>query len=437
VAGLHWIVTDVREKGGKATMRALYLPLGLAAATALLTALLAPAMMSFQQPGEREAFARQVAAQAGVEPSDPRALQAADEFIQGELVPERRSMASSDAIRFLLFVGFGAGVIALGVTAKIPMSIAVMALVAATLVDLMTVGTRYMTHALPQRGADPVALIEAQASETDRYLQEAVRTEEDWSYRVLPLAQNPFNNAIPSYFYPTIGGYSGAKMGTFQDLIDRAIFSGPMGLNVPVLSMLNVRYISHVQPIQLPGFRHAHATERGVVMENMNVMPKAFFVDSVVTVNRPIDALEFVAEGTFDPAEVAVVETSQALTSSPDAQSDARVTTYRPRLIEIETSRSIDGLLVLSENYYPPGWSAEVSGEEVPIYKANYVLRGIPVPAGEHVVRLTFDPPSYAVGQPVTTAAHVVMWLSIVAMVGWTYRRRRANASREVISPGS
>lgn len=425
LVGLGWVVTSARREGGRPTLAGLYIPLGIALGFALLMIVATPTMFSFQKPGEREMLAQQVAAQAGVSPGDPRAVQAAEQYIQTELTPQRVAMASTDAIRFFVFVALGAGALLLAVTAKIPIAFGIMALVVLTMVDLMTVGGRYAAHNLPPRGVEAEEMIQARERSIDRYMRENIRSEENWPYRVLPLADNPFNNAVPAYFYPSIGGYTGAKMGSFQDLIDRALFTGPAGINMPVLDMLNVRFISHVEPLPLPGWGQVHAGEQGVVMENTNVLPKAFFVDSLITVGRPIEALDFIAEGAFDPAEVAVIETSDRLATSPDGSSRARVTTYRPRLIEIETERSVDGFLVLSEIYYPPGWAAEIDGEAIPIYKTNYVLRGVRVPAGSHTVRFTFDPASYTIGQPVSYAANIVMWLGIIVMVAVSVRRRR------------
>jgi hypothetical protein len=435
MTGLNWLMTSLKEKGSGETRRALYLPLGIAGGFAIFMVVLVPTMFSFEKPGERDMIAGQIASQANVSPQDPRVAEAADQYMRSDLIPGRASMASGDAMRFALISAIAIGAIFLAASAKIPFAIAVMGLVVLTMFDLMTVGSRYAAHNLPSRGVDAVDLIEARARPLDRFLQREVVTDEGWSYRVFPVLDNPFNNAVPAYFYPSIGGYTGAKMGAYQDLIDHAIFSGPQGLNVPVLSMLNTRFVTHTGAIPIPGFQVVFDEGHGVVMENTNVLPKAFFVDQVRTVNTPREALDIVASGTFDPSTEAVVETTDALSASADAQSNATVVTYRPRLIEIETQRSTDGFLVLSEMHYPPGWRAEIDGNEIPIYKTNYVLRGMPIPAGEHTVRLTFDPPSYVIGQPIAYGANIVLWLAIIGLVGLSVRRRRHLSARPYSFP--
>src|SRR5690625_5682877 len=96
-----------------------------------------------------------------------------------------------------------------------------------------------------------------------------------------PLLDNAFNNAIPSYFYPSAGGYSGAKLGYYQDLIDEAFFSGESGLNNGVLSMLNIRSLTLNQPLSLPGYAVVSAGADGYIIENRQVLQKAIFVERV------------------------------------------------------------------------------------------------------------------------------------------------------------
>lgn len=435
LTGIEWMTDRLPEIGGKGTLRELYLPLGLVVGFALLMAVAAPALLSFEKPGEQQQIAGQIAQQAQVSADDPRAVRAAEQYVREELVPERKDRASGDAIRLLIFVALGAGLITAGVLGKLPFTIAVMGLVLLTAVDLMTVGSRYINEqGLVPSGVEPVEVIESSRRPLDTFLEDAVTTEEGWSYRVLPLLDNPFNNAIPAYFYPSVGGYTGAKIGRYQDVIDRALFTGDFGINVGLLRMLNVRFVTHNAELPIPGFQVAHRDERGVVNEMSGVLPKAFFVDSVATVSSPDEALAFVAGG-FDPAEVAVVEAEGSMTVSSVSGTSVRVTTYRPRLIELETNSGGDGFLVLSEIYYEPGWRAFVDDAEVPIYRTNYILRGIEVPGGSRRVRFEFNPTSYTVGQPIATAANILMWLLVIGAVGVTVRSRRRGEAESVSDP--
>ncbi|HKK25199.1 MAG TPA: YfhO family protein, partial [Gracilimonas sp.] len=89
-----------------------------------------------------------------------------------------------------------------------------------------------------------------------------------------------------------------------------------------------------------------------------------------------------------------------------DSTSTLEITNYTGPEITLEISRNDPGFLVLSEVYYPAGWSATLNGEEIPIYKTNYFLRGLEIPAGKHQIELRFEPHSYTIG---TTLA----WISL------------------------
>ncbi len=95
-------------------------------------------------------------------------------------------------------------------------------------VDMLSVGARYFgTGNMVSDKFDQQQVAEQQRTPVDTYLENAVKTKHSWEYRVLPLSSNPFNNAVPAYFYPTVGGYTAVKLGIYQDLIDNAFFTGP------------------------------------------------------------------------------------------------------------------------------------------------------------------------------------------------------------------
>ncbi|NBC66426.1 MAG: hypothetical protein GVY07_12340, partial [Bacteroidetes bacterium] len=232
----------------------------------------------------------------------------------------------------------------------------------------------------------------------DQFLIEEVTHENGWKYRVLPLLDNAFNNAIPAYFYPSAGGYSGAKLGYYQDLVDQAFFPGGSSVNIGILSMLNVRYLTLQQPINLPGFEVAYQGDDGVVIENLNVLPKAFFVDSLEVLEDQPAVLNRVS-GQFDPSETAFITRQPEINIQPDTTASVAVTQYTPNQITLNISRTTPGFLVLSEIWYPPGWSATLNGEEeIEIIRTNYVLRGFEIPAGEHTLEMRLEPVWYRSG---------------------------------------
>jgi hypothetical protein len=251
----------------------------------------------------------------------------------------------------------------------------------------------------------------------DTFLENHVKTDSLWSWRVLPMSENPFNNAVPAYFYPSLGGYTGAKLSNYQDLINHAMFDGPNRINTGIMDMLNTRYITLNREIPLPGFKKVYSGKDGIVLENERVLPKAFYVDSLVYANSAQQAINDI-KSPFDPHKYAVVQGAHNLKDNPDSTATVTVTTYRPRKIELKTTRKTDGFLVLSEIYYPAGWKAFIDGKETPIIKTNYVLRGLSVPAGSHTITLTFNPSTYTIGTTSAWIATILIYLiGIIGLV--------------------
>lgn len=280
---------------------------------------------------------------------------------------------------------------------------------------MISVDKRYIPeNNIVDGNVDAQKVIEAQRRDIDTYIQDRVSQNTTYPYRVLPLLDNPFSNAIPSYFYPSIGGYSGVKLSIVQDVMYSD--NGPLNLQSPtfnpqLLDLLNVKYVTYTQNLPLPGFKQVFKGQKGVVFENENVLPKAFFVDSLIITQDPKTAFNYLKPGQLNVAKTAVVETTQPLSATQDSSSSVKVTTYNAAEISLKTNRNQPGFLVLSEIYYPAGWHATLDGKEIPIYKTDYLLRGMQVPAGEHTLTLRFEPTSYTIG--VTLA-----WISLIIQIG-------------------
>ncbi|TVR12615.1 MAG: hypothetical protein EA391_15085 [Balneolaceae bacterium] len=424
VMGFEW-VTDQIKSGNKNSWR---MPLFVASGIALVAVFIGLQMLSFEKPGERQRLAQQVASQNQVSPEDPAVSQTVSRIIQTQLIPERESIATSDTIRFALLFFIGAGILwGMGIR-KIPLSVGGIALCMILAYDLISVDSRYLSErSLVDQQLTREDVLNRQERPIDQFIAENIMGDGDWPYRVLPFLDNAFNNATPSYFYPSAGGYSGAKLGYYQDLIDEAIFSGATGLNNGVLSMLNVKYVTHMQPIRLPGLEVVYQEETGYVLENQNVLPKAFFVDSVEVLQDQPAVLRRISSD-FNPAEIAF--TAQEL-SSPvqrDTTATAAITTYNANHIKVEINRAEPGFIVLSEIWYPPGWNATLNGEEIEVIRTNYVLRGFEIPAGEHVLEMRLEPVWYKTGNRLALIGTIMLFGSGFAGAFFVYRRREEAA---------
>lgn len=425
IYGLGRLIEMAKEKSKD--LKPLVLPLGIVLGLGLLFTLGSDALFSFEKPGQRRQIAQQVASQNNVSPSNPQVQQAVSNFINTRLKPARKKIAHEDSVRYLIIALIVSGLIVAFYRQQLSPGFFLAGLVIVAGYDYISIDNRYTNEeAMVPQDVSIEQVIERQKRPLDEFIQEHIASGQGWSYRVLPLGDNPFNNAVPAYFYPTVGGYSGAKLSIYQDLIDRLLFTGQRRLNMEVLNMLNVKYISSNGPFSLSFLEQVYTGEDGYVYENNQVLPKAFFVDSVAYASTPEEAVAMLTpEADFDASKMAVVENAEPLQVQRDTTATVTVTHYEERTIEFEIQRSTPGFLVLSEIYYPPGWELTIDGEPAEIYKTNYVLRGIHVSAGEHTFTMQFNPRSYIWGSRIAWAANLIQWSILLAGLALWYRREK------------
>ncbi len=201
-----------------------------------------------------------------------------------------------------------------------------------------------------------------------------IKQDKSLYYRVFDLTSSPFNDARATYFHKSIGGYHGAKMQIYQDLIENQIGKG----NAAVIDMLNTKYI--IQPDD-------KGTPR--VHQNPGALGNAWFVSDVKWVNtarEEMDALNAPSLGApvdttmtnvFNPVKTAVMRNTQKehmgnYTFGKDATASIQLTKYSPRSLSYESNNSQNGLAVFSDIYYPIGWKATIDGKETPIMRTDY-----------------------------------------------------------------
>lgn len=393
VFGLEWLLEKIEFGKAKEWKTPVYT----ASAVGVLVILIGFQFLSFEKPGERQRLAQQIAAQNEVPVDDPRVSQTVNRYLQNEVIPQREELARGDTLRFAFFFFAGIGILfAVGIR-KLPTSIGLALFCLLLAYDIIRVDQRYLNESsLVDQSLDRSDVIERNEREIDRYLKENVISEDGWSYRVLPMLDNPFNNAIPSYFYPSAGGYSGAKLGYYQDLIDEALFSGPFGINKGVLNMLNIQYMTAQGAFNIPGFEPVYQGQNGVVLENLDVLPKAWFLDSIEHADSQTDVLRKVAED-FDAQSKAYAVVPEDR-SFVEAERSVTVEEYNANKITLRISSEADGFLVLGEIWYPEGWIATLNGEPIDVIRTNYVLRGFEVPSGDHTLEMVMEPVWYETG---------------------------------------
>ncbi len=229
------------------------------------------------------------------------------------------------------------------------------------------------------------------------------------NYRVFNLTVSPFNDASTSYFHKSVGGYHGAKLKRYQELIEFHL-SNP--INPEVLNMLNTKYVITQQGLQV----------------NPGAAGNAWFVGNVKMVKNADE--EILALKEFKAKETAIVDQNfsklvKALVL--DSMAVIKQVSYEPNHLIYESNARLDQLAVFSEIYYP-GWQALIDGKPVDHFRCNYVLRGLLIPAGKHKIEFKFQPEYVRKSENVTYAGSIglVLLLSLGAFAAWKENKRTA-----------
>ena len=207
-------------------------------------------------------------------------------------------------------------------------------------------------------------------------------------YRVLNLSVSPFNDATTSMFHRSVGGYHGAKMGRYQDLIDYYLNN----LNEGVLDMLNTKYI---------------ISRNGEVVERTTQNGAAWFVQNIDIVESAEE--ELAALGKLDLKTTAVAEV-RAPRPTIEGEGIIELVEYRPnRLVYDYTLTGGTGVAVFSEIYYDKGWQAYLDGEPCDSFRADYLLRAMVLPEGSHRVEWRFRAPNWGVAATITLICSILI----------------------------
>ncbi|HAX94356.1 MAG TPA: hypothetical protein DCY25_10510 [Bacteroidales bacterium] len=341
------------------------------------------------------------------------------DWLKTALVSDRKGLLRADGFRSLLFILLGAGTLLAFVMGKLKKEYATLLLGALILFDLWGAGKRYLNA---DRFERPSAI---QKTFTPGVADTEIMNDPSYK-RVLNLTTSVFNDNSPtSWFHKSIGGYHGAKLKRYQELIDSTI-SGELGMfqtafqnagqvrtvqeltshlmpvfnNTTVLNMLNTKYVI-VDPQSPP-------------VVNPNALGNAWFVEKPViagNANEELAALKII-----NPAREAVIDTrfSESIKSTqyPVAEDDRiELISYQPNELEYRYTAEGERLAVFSDIYYPEGWLCFIDGNESDHFRANYVLRAMVLPGGSHQVKFVFEPSTYINGNRVSLASSIILIL--------------------------
>ncbi|MFN7313332.1 MAG: YfhO family protein [Bacteroidota bacterium] len=326
----------------------------------------------------------------------------------------RAKVRQMDALRSLAFIALAFATLWAFIQQKIKQEYLAAILGVLILVDLWGVDKRYLNDKdyEKKKKANEVLVEKTMADEM-------ILQDKDIHYRVYNTTQRLDQDALTSYYHKSIGGYHGAKMRRYQDLIEFQI-GKRTGPNMEVLNMLNVKYfivgdsLNQLYPQQNP-------------MANGN----AWFIKNYVMVENAdaeIDSLTNLNTKTTCIIDKRFADQVNGLTIQPDTSATIKLITYQPNKLVYESNASSEQLAVFSEIFYDKGWDAYIDGQPATYFRCNYVLRGMKVPAGKHTIEYRFEPKAVAKGETITLISSVLLYGgALAALLGMWLKNRKQN----------
>ncbi len=392
------------------------------------------------------------------------------EMIVEALAADRQELMKKDALRSLLLISvvfilliWSPEIDAVGPKGSFVragrMSIVAVAVVFLVWIDLVSVGKRYLNK------EDFVTPKDFTAHYEPRPVDMLIHEDTDPDYRVLDLSVNTFNDAIQSYHHKCIGGYSPVKLQRYQDLIDRYITDEIRSVYSVVGSAETVQEVSDALPelkvVSMLNGKYIILGAEFSPVVNPHAYGNCWFVSDAVAAAGPDDEIALL--GTTDLRRTAVVgeDFKWALdaieaASVPDNVEDGstedtaeiptgiiELTHYAPNELRYSYSADTERAAIFSEIYYPKGWKAWIEpagaygevrnghyrpgaeGYPVELFRADWMLRGAMIPAGEGQLIMRFEPDSYQLGENISRTCSILLILLLLSSAAGMFLSRR------------
>ncbi len=366
-----------------------------------------PTLTEFFADGEYDRLLAQIAQTNGAE--------LARNFLDN-IELSRIALFKADALRSFFFITVAAAILYMYAKQIIKSEVVVaIAIGLFILIDMWPIDKRSLNDKLFVSKAENRIAFEEQPANT------FILKDKDPNFRVLNVGVSTFNDASTSYYHKSIGGYHGAKLKRYQELIDTRLGDNIQGLikvlqgsttdsaiknafaQQQVLNMLNMRYLIY--------------NAQAAPLTNPSALGNAWFVSSIKNVANANEALDAMAN--FNAKQTAIVEAKFAkelagfTPTTPTVTDVIALTEYSPNDLKYESTTSKEQLAVFSEIYYKEGWQAFVDGQPVPHTSVNYVLRAMKIPAGKHQIEFKFEPKMHELGLTLAGVSSVMFVLAI------------------------
>lgn len=355
-------------------------------------------------------------------------------FLLDYLVEERFKLFRIDAIKAFIYVAIAAIALFMVLKQKLNQNIALVIIGIVSLFDLWTVNKRYLNddnyvdkifaeNPFQTESSDLMAekvqgnpnLEPILANVNVNKTLETIAEKDKTHYRIFNNILGTFSETNTSYFKSSIGGYHAVKLRRYDDVINE-YFQIMDSVKVPnILNLLNAKYLVLGGP------------EQPQAIANPKANGNAWFVSDLKFVESPNQEIKSI--GVIDSKKTAVIAASdkkyfEGKTVQPDSAAYINLTKYQPNELEFKSQSKTAQLAVFSEIYYPHGWKFFIDEKEVPYIKADYLLRAVHVPAGNHTIRMAFEPEVIEKGKWISLFCFAVFILLSGLGIYSIYRKR-------------
>ena len=389
-----------------------FIALGVTAGFCLLFYLVPKVFFNFLSQGEAEQFASMSKGKDG-------AVYAA---FATQLENVRIAIFRKDTLRSLLFIILAAIPLFLYGKGKLKGQIAFPILAALVLVDMFPIDKRYLNNDnfIDGKRYDKPFI----ASTADK----AILEDNALDFRVADITKDMFNDASTCYFHKSLGGYSGAKLRRYQDVITQylggelnQLRSAKTGEDLlqalsqqKVLNMLNTKYVIY-NPNSQP-------------FQNPFAQGNAWVVNDIRWVDTPNEEIDAIATTDLQRTAIMNKEFEQQVGNyrlSDSIQGQIELIDYKPNKLAYNFKANNNQLVVFSEIWTTKGWKMTIDGQEHPLLRANYILRCAMIPSGEHEIVMEYAPRAYMVGNKVSFASSLILVLGLIGALVFTFKPKK------------
>lgn len=323
------------------------------------------------------------------------------------IIKDRKSLFTTDTIRTLILVLLSAGTILLFLKKKLSETLVVVVFAVLILFDLVSINRQYVNN----DNFESAVRVDKpyQPNTADKEI-----LKDKGHFRVLDRSnEGQSRPGRAAYFHNSLFGYHAAKLGRYDELMEFHIYN----MNINVLNMLNTKYIIAEEQGQIFPYTNPDANGNAWFVSELEQLSDA---------NAEIKVLDSL------DTKTKAVTTMTDFSSQPevmnfkvDSTASIQLKAHKPNYLKYESSNTNKGFAVFSEIYYKDGWNAYIDGKLVPHQRVNYVLRGLAVPEGNHIIEFKFEPEVVETGSNIALASSAVYVILLLLALFYIFKGKK------------